>query len=223
MKKEQLDELYHLLRVISNEAAEADDRDQNDAIVWLTRHLLEGGYYLGLIKYAAFYGERFLLQPTYEAIRERGWEFDRIVEFGAGLGWLCRGLASRFRIADVLTVDKRPWGAISISADLETQDGIKEVWAELREGDLIVTSDFLHCVNNPANILKEFSSWPMAILEYMPTNEDYTSSYTTQLGRYGGNPIQSGELGSMLHRVGRKTDIQDLDPYVLILIDREKP
>ena len=220
MFKEQVDELYHLLRVVSNDAAD-DDRDQNDAFVWLVKHVLEGGYYLGLVKYCAFYGEKFLLQRTYEAICDTKWEFTRIAEFGAGLGWLSRGLASKFKIADVITVDKRLWGAINLVADLETSSGLGVVGEALRKGDLIVMSDFLHCVENPGSILHAFSEYPMAVLEYMPTNTTFTESFNNQLRRYGGDPINAEEMLKIVKSTGRYTVIIDLDPYVLMLIDKE--
>ena len=222
MEKEQLDELYYLLREVSNEGNRRQSTEITDAIYGMAGHLLAGKDYLRLIQYCAYYGEKYLLQPTYEAILEKDWAPTRFVEFGAGLGWLCRGLAVQFKIKDVLTVDKRPWIAIDVLADLETSEGLQQVQNRLDDGDIIVMSDFLHCVENPEVILKAFPRYPMAILEYMPTNEDYADNYEEQLKRYGGNPIQSGELESILHRVGRKTDIKDLDPYLLILIDKEE-
>ncbi len=221
MEREQIDMLYHLLREVSNEGDRQVSTEITDAIYGLAGHLLGGKDYLRLVQYCRYYGEKFLIQPAYEAILEKGWQPTRFVELGAGLGWLCRGLASRFRIAGVLTVDKRPWMAIDVLADLELGSGLLKVDEQLEAGDIIVMSDFLHCVENPEGILRAFPEYPMAILEYAPTNEDYISSYTAQLKRYGGNPIPSGTLEDMLHRVGRKTDIQDLDPYILILIDKE--
>ena len=220
MDREQTDELYHLLRTVSNDAA-GGDRNQNDAVIWLAEHVLEGGYYLGLIKYSAFYGEKFLLQPTYEAIRNTEWKFNRIVELGAGLGWLGRGLASKFKIADVITVDKRLWGAINLSVDLEAGNGKLAVDEVLREGDLIVMSDFLHCVVNPVAILNAFPGYPMAVLEYMSTNELFAGSFNKQLKRFGGNPISAEEMLGIVKSTGRYTTIMNFDPYVLILIDKE--
>ncbi len=222
MEKGQLDELYHLLREVSNEGSRTYPTDITDAIYGLAGHLFAGTDYLRLIQYCKFYGEKFLLQPTYEAIQERGWQPSRIVEFGAGLGWLCRGLAVKFKTADVITVDKRPWVGTDILTDLETPAGRDQVKLLLKDGDIIVMSDFLHCVESPLDILKAFPECPMAILEYLPVNRAYAESYRTQLRRYGGNPIQSVELISdMLGGLGRKADVRDLEPYILMLIDKE--
>lgn len=219
MDKERMDELYHLMRVASNSAAQQKRPDIASSIYGLSRHLLAGGDYLNLIQYCAYYGESFLLQPTCEQLHIKGWKPERIVEFGAGLGWLGRGLSVMFSGLPALYVDKRHWTMIDIVADLETAEGMNKVAKQMRTGDLIVMSDFLHCIESPKKLLTAFSSFPMAILEYMPTNEEYVASYTSQLERYGGNPIPAGTLESMLSSLGRRTDIKDLDPYILILID----
>lgn len=221
MHKEQIDELYHLLREVSNTGSDQQSTEITDAIRGLAGHLLAERDYLRLIQYSRYYGEKFLLQPTYEAIIEKGWGPKRFVDLGAGLGWLGRGLAVKFRIADVLTVDKRPWGATDVLADLELGSGLKKVDDRLRPGDIIVMSDLLHCVENPEGILGAFSGYPIAALEYMPVNQDYAFSYKKQVARYGGNPIEPAALTGILAGLGRETDIKDLDPYVLILIDKE--
>ena len=219
MDKEKIDALYHLLREVSNDGGKSPGL--TSVIHGLTSHLFTGGDYLRLIQYCEYYGENFLLQPTHEAILEKGWEPKRFVELGAGLSWLCRGLSFMFSTGDILTVDKRCWAGIDILADLETSDGILAVYDQLKDGDVIVMSDFLHCIENPEDILRAYPGYPMAILDYMPTNEDYADSYTTQLKRYGGDPIYPGGLEDMLCKIGRKADIKDLDPYVLVLIDKE--
>lgn len=221
MDKEQIDELYYLLREVSNEGDRRTSTEITDAIYGLAGHLLAGKDYLRLVQYSRYYGEKFLLQPTYEAILEKGWEPTRFVELGAGLGWLCRGLATKFKIKDVLAVDKRPWIAIDILTDLETSDGIIAVYDQLGDGDVIVMSDFLHCIRNPEDILRAYPKYPMAILEYMPADKRYADNYREQLVRYGGNIIHPESLTEMLTGLGRKTDIKELEPYILILIDAE--
>ena len=93
MKKEDLDQLYHLLRVVSNDAANHKDVELSSVVFGMCKHLLCGGDYLSLIQYCAYYGENFLLEPTFKAIVATKWVPLRIVEFGAGLGWLGRGLS----------------------------------------------------------------------------------------------------------------------------------
>ena len=222
MYKEQLDELYYLLREVFNEGNRQQTTEITDVVYGLAGHLLAGKDYLRLIQYSRYYGEKHLLQPTYEAILEKGWNPQRFVDLGAGLGWLSRGLASRFRIKDVLTVDKRPWMAIDVLADLELGSGLKKVGDQLKDGDVIVASDFLHCIEDPENILRAYPAYPMAILEYMPANKLWATNYREQIKRYGGNPIEPEALTGMLTSTPRKTDVEDLDPYLLILIDREE-
>jgi len=215
MEKYDIDELYHLLRDASN-----DESDLPKFIYGLSRHLLAGGDYLGLIQYSAFYGENFLLEPTHKAIVERGWTPGRVVEFGAGLGWLGRGLAAKLNFIPAMFVDKRQWSMIDVVADLETDTGIDKVLSVMKEGDLIVMADFLHCVVNPTQILEAFSSYNMAILEYMAVDPRLADSYEKQIKRYGANPIGVTEYLPLFKQLNRPTDIKDIDPYVLILIDR---
>lgn len=222
MIKSQIDQLYHLLRCAFNEGEERQSSEVTDAIYGLAGHLLAGRDYLRLIQYSRYYGERFLLQPAHRAVVEHGWLPDRVVEFGAGLGWLSRGLASMLRISDVLTVDKRPWMATDIVTDLETDEGLARVLAQMRDKDLVVMSDFLHCVEKPETILSAFSKYPIVIIEYMPTNAEWATSYTLQIERYGGNPISADSWLAILSNTGRKVDMKDLDPYGLILIDGEE-
>lgn len=222
MNKEQMDELYYLMREVSNEANRQQTTELSDAVYGLAGHLLAGGDYLRLIQYSRYYGEKYLLQPTYEAILEKGWVPGRFVEFGAGLGWLCRGLAVMFKVKDALTVDKRPWTSIDVLADLELGSGMWKVDTYLKDGDVIVMSDLLHCVDNPRGIMSAFPVYPMAILEYMPTNKVWASNYREQIARYGGSPIDPGELTGMLAGLHRHTDTKYLDPYILILIDKEE-
>ncbi len=216
MEKDKLDQLYYLLREASNGST-----DITDAVYGLAGHLLAGKDYLRLIQYCRFYGENFLLKPTCGAIAGKNWAPKRFVEFGAGLGWLSRGLASWFRIDGVLTVDKRPWTAIDVLADLETDKGKDTVSACLKDGDIIVMSDFLHCTEDPEDILRTYCGYPIAILEYMPADKSMWDNYTEQLERYGGNPINAEDMAHMLINLGRPYFLVDLDPYVLMLIDKE--
>lgn len=213
MKKEQVDELYHLLRVASN------DPDWSTVVRGLANHLLAGGDYLGLIQYSRLYGESFLLDEFADAVKNAGWKPSRIVEFGAGLGWLGRGVAARFGYLPCLFIDKRPWPMIDIMADLETENGRSWALGEMREGDLVVASDFIHCVNDSKKVLEPFSKWPMAILEYCPTSDEYRASYSVQIHRYGAIPAVLDT--AMIEGIfpDRKIDIVEMDPYILLLVE----
>lgn len=222
MEKHELDTLYHLLRKVSNEGNQQTSTEITDAVFGLAGHLLAGRDYLRLIQYSRYYGEKFLLGSTYSAIENHRWFPKRLVDFGAGLGWLSRGLAVKFKgIPEVVTVDKRPWGGTDVLADLEELKGIELVYSQMKNDDIIVMSDFLHCITNPKEILTRFSAWPMVILEYSPIDEDWAKSYGEQVGRYGGNCITPEALTKILEGISRGVDIQDLDPYILILVDRD--
>lgn len=186
----------------------------------MSRHLLAGGDYLSLIQYSAHYGEKFLLRPFVKSIQTIGWEFDRIVEFGAGLGWLARGLAMAFT-KHYVTLDKRPWPATTYTMDLELQFHVETTRDTLmKEGDLIVMSDFLHCIEDPVRLVSSFPDWPMAILEYCPTNPEWLVSYADQIGRYGANAFTPEDFETMF--LGRKTEIIECDPYIIILTDKRQ-
>lgn len=218
MEKEQIDQLYHLMRVAS-----CSSHEELLALSQLSRHLLSGGDYLSLIQYSAFYGEKYLLEPVFKALVDHHVDFDRVVEFGAGLGWLSRGLASLYARAGLntigtLTIDKRAWGGIGIVADLETAEGIEEVRSSLGITDLILMCDFLHCVEDPTAFIDEFPDWPMAVLEYMPGDPEYIVSFHEQLERFGASSFIPEDLPSTF--IGRDVDIVDLDMYVLVLASR---
>ncbi len=226
MNKDQIDELYHLLRLASNMKGTGLVKtglfvhEEVNTIYGIAKHLLAGGDYPALVRFSMYYGERFLLTRVCDELTRAGWKPSRIVELGAGLGWLGRGLATHFGLIPCLYVDKRPWTLIDITADLETKKGIEDVLAVLKDGDLVVMADLLHCLDDPKGIMSHFSKWPMAILEYCPTNMEYVDSYSTQIERYGATPIDSRTFESMFR--GRKTDIVDLDPYILLLVEAEK-
>lgn len=226
MKRQDIEQLYHLLRLVSNISEDhkmntktcLTPQEQVDVIYGLCRHLLAGGDYSALVKYSQYYGESYLLDPTFQAIKATGWRPKRIVDFGAGLGWLGRGLAAKFGMLPALSVDKRPWSLISLVADLETREGIDTILDELKDGDLIVSCDLLHCLEDPQQAMADFSEWPMAMLEYYSPDEESRESYLTQIHRYGACPLFSipGFEEVFPNRVSRTIHI---DPYILILVD----
>jgi len=218
LEKKEIDQLYHLLRRASNitdeekAAGSVYSPDEKVSIIYgLCRHLLAGGDYSALIQFSQFYGVSFLLEPVFKAIKKLGWKPSRIVDLGAGLGWLGRGLSAKFGLIPALFVDKRPWPLVDFVADLETDTGIKTVLGELREGDLIVASDLLHCLDKPATVMGSFSAWPMAILEYCPEDDSLRVSYSEQISRFGASPLEG--IDSLVNIFKhRKTHTVDLDP-----------
>ena len=221
MKKEELDQLYHLLRVVSNDAADGKNAEPADAVFGLCKHLLCGGDYLSLIQYSAFYGRQFLIEPVYGALKWAGWHPERIVEFGAGLGWLGRGLSVKFGLLPALFVDKRHWSLIDVVADLETDEGVDKVLNVMKDGDLIVMSDFLHCVEEPLAILEAFSKWNTVAIELMPESREQRDSWSSQLLRYGGEPISDLGLEFIEGELNRQCKAFSSDPHKILLISSE--
>jgi len=223
MNKEQIDEFYHLLRVVSNSRkAELTltIREGIDIFHGLSQHLLAGGDYPALIKFLQFYGEKFLIEPAFDLLSQTSWKYERVVEFGAGLGWLGRGIASKSGYLPTLFIDKRSWVLIDVVADLETVVGTQTVLEMMKPGDLIVMSEFLHCLDAPKRVMEPFSKWPILALEYCPINPEYRNSYEAQIKRYGARPVSAGAYPQVFPN--RKMDIADLDPYILMLIDKEE-
>ena len=214
MNQKETDQLYHLLR-----RCYLSDAKDRQAIVGLARHLLCGGDYLALIQYSQMYGERYLLGPVSTALKNSGIEFRRIIEFGAGLGWLSRGLSITFAKDGVpkecVTIDKRPWGAISLKADLEKPSDLVAVKTMLREWDLIIMADFLHCVDNPTEFIADLGEWPIMMLEYMPSNPEHLVSYHEQLGRFGATSFSPDDIEDLFE--DRLTDVLAIEPYALVI------
>lgn len=228
MNKQEIDQLYHLLRQASNISEDRKintktclmPQEQINVIYGLCRHLLAGGDYSALVQFSQFYGESYLLGPTFREIKYKfgpTWQPRRVVEFGAGLGWLGRGLAAKFGMLPLLLVDKRPWPLINLVADLESQEDKEVVLHEMKEGDLIVACDFLHCLEDPYEVMAGFDKWPIAVLEYRPADVSYLESYSEQISRYGASPVTTAFVESTFP--GRKRHLADIDPYALALID----
>lgn len=187
MNKLQLDELYHNLR----ELYLTDDIPQKEAVMGIVSHLTQPpGDYAGLLRFLNYYGEDYILPPALNLLSFSGNLFTRVVELGAGFGWLGRGISNAFNVPPIF-VDKRQYTLIDIVADIETKNGAKRVLDELEEGDLIVMSELLHCLDEPGKVLKPFSKWPMLVVEYFPESTSYRTSYNAQVGRFGCKTITS--------------------------------
>jgi len=218
LTSEQYDELYHLLRLISN----IGDPEETGAVNDLISHILGGGDYWGLINYSAYYGHRFIAADAVKAIKETGWDFSRIVELGAGLGWFGAEISARYAMLPVVTVDKRTWPSVTMVADLETEVGLEMLASELRPTDLIVMCDFLHCIDDPQELLVRLNTWPLAILEYYPEKSSRRLSYSIQIARYGATPLSSVDFSGMLFPEGREVKRVHIEPYELMLVEPEK-
>ena len=192
MNRTDIDNLYHLLRELNVEG----DQREKAAIFGITSHLTgKHGDYSGLLRFLAYYGEEYLVEHAHTAIKSARFDVKRIVELGAGYGWLSRGLnllmfGAAFK--NVLTIDKRQWPMIDIVADIESKNGLHRVLDELHPGDLIVMSEFLHCLDNPKETLLPFRRFPMIIVEYSTTGL-YMESYNAQIAKFGCTSIPSIE------------------------------
>ncbi len=66
MNKDQIDELYHLLRLASNMKGTGLVKtglfvhEEVNTIYGIAKHLLAGGDYPALVRFSMYYGERFL-------------------------------------------------------------------------------------------------------------------------------------------------------------------
>jgi len=228
LEKKEIDQLYHLLRRVSNYAEGGVQRgtsltakEQIGVLYGLCRHLLAGGDYLALVQFSQFYGESFLVEPVSKIIKNRGWKPGRVVEFGAGLGWFGRGLAGNLGMLPIMSVDKRPWPLINLVKDLEVKEDKADILHSMKKDDLIVACDMLHCLEDPYEVMAGFDEWHIAVLEYMPENDDFRHSYSEQITRYGANPLLSLE-GLAAVFPGRKSTLAKLDPYVLLLVEPAK-
>ena len=190
MNKKQLDELYHNLR----ELCLTEDLVQKEAIEGIVSHLTApNGDYAGLLRFLSYYGEKYILRVAVIMLQSTAppVKFDRVVELGAGFGWLARGISNNYDQLPTLLVDKRQWAFTDIIADVETNNGSKRVLDELKSGDLIVMSELLHCLDNPEDLLRQLTAWPLLIVEYDPENRSYRNSYSAQIAKYGCKPVNN--------------------------------
>ena len=184
MNRRQLDEMYHLLRELNT----SGDMVQQEAIAGIVSHLTTPkGDYTGLLRFLTYYAEKYEL-PDVLKFAHKNIDMDSvtgIIELGAGFGWLARGLSSEFNNKSFNLVDKRQWVGIDIVADIESTNGIKRVLDFLNPNDLIVMSEFLHCLPDPKLVMDKFAKWPLLVIEYMPENQRHNDSFIAQLTNFG--------------------------------------
>ena len=182
MNQEQLDNFYHNLR----ELCITNDTQQKEAVAGITSHLTHPqGDYTGLLRFLNYYGEKYTLSSVLDLLSSNLAGFTRIVELGAGFGWLGRGISNAYDQLPTVFVDKRQWVFTDIVADIESANGVKRVLDVLKDGDLIVMSEFLHCLNTPEKVMRPFTKWPMLVVEYMPPLPHYLKSYKAQIEKFG--------------------------------------
>jgi hypothetical protein len=218
MEKQYVDELYHQLRhlYITN------DITQKEAIMGLVSHLTQPsktlGDYVGLLRFLTWYGEQFLLERVYSAITISRLRYERVVDIGAGFGWLGRGISNLAGGLPNLFIDKRQWPLIDIIADIETQNGRKRVLDEMKPNDLIVMGELLHCLNDPVGVLRPFSKWPIVAVEYYPEYQPaYRQSYEAQIKEFGCTPIR--DISGIFASMGMRHRLFHEQPHVIVVAE----
>jgi len=213
MDKLQLDELYHNLR----ELYLTSNAFEKEAVAGIVTHLADpAGNYIGLLRFLSYYGKSYILPSVIKLLQTSSHtpKFSRIFELGAGFGWLGRGISNTFGVP-VTFCDKRQWVFIDIVADIETVNGVKRVLDELKDGDLIIMSELLHCLENPRDVLHPFTKWPMLVVEYDPENTSYKKSYNAQIEKFGCKPVIS--ISSVFPEAEILTDSTDTHKIWLVL------
>lgn len=223
MKKEFYDQFYHLLRVHSNEMARSEDPEETQAMRGITNHLLSSkGEYVGLLQFLSYYGKKYIA-PQVTAILDDSVRIGhlespkRIVDFGAGLGWLSDHLSYHLsRLENPvpnIKIDKRQWFGIDIVADVESSNGLLRILDALKEGDLIVMCEFLHCITNGNYLMDKLGKYPVVIIEYFSGRADYQDSYKTQIVRFGAESIPKYDFTSNRKLIYER----DAEPYYIWL------
>ncbi len=215
LKEKELDHLYHLLRVVSNEGS----AEEQEIIFGMTKHLLNGGDYPKLLSFLEYYGTSYIVPPLVEDIhtffRER---FSRIVDIGAGTGWLARAISNATGIQS-LTVDNRKWDGINLVLDVEKADDRDKLKAVLRPSDLLIMSEFLHCTENPEEILDDIKAWSTVVIEFDSQDIPQESSYLVQIRRFGCSPVV--ELLSLRNFGNRRHLVKRYGNHVAFFIGGE--
>jgi hypothetical protein len=224
MEKEQVDQLYHLLRQLSNEAADPSTTvdklsqltisEEAAAIKGLINHLDKSNY-PQLLSFSAVYGIKYILPAVAEIIKQNDVQVNRFLDVGCGNGWLGINLSLRFNKSHVL-IDKRRHRFDTIPLNLETPKDMEAFKSMLEDYDVITMCDFLHCVDDPKYILDSIPNNNIVVIEYIPSEESYMDSYKTQLTRYGASSFTHEELCDILYP--RVLDIIDADPYEIFLL-----
>ncbi len=224
MEKDQIDQLYHLLRQLSNESADPSDNidrlskltpsQEAAAIKGLVNHLDKDNY-SQLLSFCSMYGMKYILPSVIRIIRENEIHPARFIDVGCGNGWLGSNLGVRFNTSYKL-VDKREHIMGIEVLDLETHRGLEAFKDMLDDYDIITMCDFLHCVNNPEEILSALHDHHVVVVEYVPSLVSHMESYKAQLQRYGATPFNQDEIRDLLFP--RVLDMIDIDPYEIYLL-----
>jgi len=198
------------------------------AIKGLGTHLLVGPRYPALYGYLAWYGRSFL-QPLIVEALER-WpvtDVSRVVDVGGGPHvWFGTAIARAYLGIDrIICVDKRDAPRVDVCADLETAAGRFKLKNSLREGDLLVFSEFWHCIapTKRAELAHALGGFDWIVLEFDTSHPVYGNSYKRQLESFGASPLNSDEMLKIFQWKGKISPkpavvswgCRDLAPYKL--------
>jgi len=195
-----------------------NDRSEQEAIKAIVNHLTtRGGDYPSLLRYLDWYGRTFLLDNIVDNLRLIQLKLNRVVDIGAGLGWLGIGLAEKFTIPYLL-VDKRQYMGIDIVANIESNNGIARIMDEISPKDTIVMSEVLHCLSDPKRVMGKLRDFTIIAIEYYPSEdfperEEYMLSYWKQTGSLDCTRIENLDEVFLYHNLY----IHDMHPYRMIV------
>jgi hypothetical protein len=206
VKKDDLDMFYHLLRKF-NEL----DRKQREILLGLACHLLDEPDYEALLDWLEYYGKQFIVPHVLPMLEQYKGKFFAVVELGAGKGWLGRAVA-KFLKAHYVPIDKRKEFNPLYCLDLEKGEDLYEMKILLHKyyPALVVMSEFLHCVENPEQILGRLHDQSVLIMEHKIKGWA-GESFRKQLEWYGCNYKYLQVLPSFFK--GRKVFEKDIYPY----------
>jgi len=210
-----IDQVYHSLRVANTELS----IDAVEALGQMARHLLsKDGDYPALLNFLTYYGNRYILDDVVGAIK--GLRFDRIVELGAGTGWLSSGLGKEYGV-DTIQTDSRKWPGIEWVVDVETTDGLAILTRNLKSTDLVIMCDVIHCINveKRLDLMDCLSNNDAVILEYLPERISFMRSYSKQIRAKGCAPVNRDDMLSI--RQGRQVSITHTPSHEIYIYRKE--
>jgi hypothetical protein len=86
--------------------------------------------------------------------------------------------------------------------------------------------EFVHCLDNPLEVLNDFKDFPLIIIEYVSKKAEYNSSYEDQITKYGAKPVSildlvSFEPGNDINAVHRRVlHVNENEPYRLYMLSK---